>query len=151
MLFFWGHKHQDIGENMKSIVFGLVTVLMAFAGSANATSLKLDCHSASAQASGVLDVDSQNNATGTLSLTVTTANGTETSNTVFTGTYDVYPAGSFCYDSTITNLLVSAETASGKTVSIKSVRGFDCGPTAANGDWIYLNRDVSPATCTFSK
>ena|GEM_PF-2854272 len=135
---------------MKSILFGLITTLMAFASSSNAASLKLDCHSDSVQVSGVLDVDSKNNATGTLSLTVATADGTETSNTAFTGTYEVFPAGSYCYDSAVSHLLVTAETASGKSVGIKSVRGVDCGPDTVNGDWIYLNKGSSPATCTIT-
>lgn len=136
---------------MKSILLVLVTMMLGFAGSSNAASITLNCHSDSVQANGVLEIDSQNNATGTLALSVTTATGTEVSTSVFSGTYSVYPAGSFCYDSTVTSLLVSTQTPSGTSVAIKSIRGVDCSNQVVNGDTIYVSKDTSVATCTLSK
>jgi hypothetical protein len=124
--------------------------MMAFASASYASTLTISCQSQNVQVSGTLQVDDSGNASGTLLTTITSANSENSSGTAFTGTYSVYPAGSFCYDTAMKNLTITGQTSLGATVTIRSVRGADC--TGGNGDMIYVvSRTASPATCTLTE
>jgi hypothetical protein len=116
----------------------IATVL--FSGAAFANQVQVSCSSNNAHLSGVLEVNADNSATGSVSV-----NGTASA---FSGRYLYFPAGTYCAKSAVT--VFSGAVKTNHSYNVKSVRGDTC-ENVKNGDTIYVNGIAESASCHLTK